>query len=178
MPASPPQKIDGAFLELPGEIRNKIYTMAIYPELSSIVIANCTKPEHLAASVLHLPLFRVCRQIRAECLSYICATFPLRILGLQTALLFFSCAGTAISEIKALVLVQPATSIVESKGGRDRVEHFLAALNMMDELNEMRLEGMGSMSRLGHGGEHMDFVRKVEDLSKKGVDVQVRFGKR
>jgi hypothetical protein len=58
------------------------------------------------------------------------------------------------------------------------VEHFLAALNMMDELNEMRLEGMGSMSRLEQGGEHVEFVRRVEDLSKKGVDVQVGFGKR
>ncbi|KAG9196646.1 hypothetical protein G6011_01767 [Alternaria panax] len=176
MPASPPQKMNGAILELPGEIRNHIYAMAIYPDLSSIVIANCTKPEHLAASVLHLPLFRVCRQIRAECISYVCATFHLRILGLQTAIVFFNCAGTAVSEIKAFALVQPAMSILESTESRDRVNYFFAALDRMDELNEVILEGTGRMPTLEQGEKQMEFVRRLKDFSQGGMNVQVRFG--
>lgn len=172
-----PQKTDCAFLELPGEIRNHIYAMAIYPELSSIVIVNCTKPEHLAVSVLNLPLFRVSRQIRAECLSYMCSRFPIRILGLQAAIVFFSCAGPATSEIKALTLMQPAMSILESKGSRDTVEHFFAALNRMEDLNELVLEDIGRSPMLEQSGKELEFVRRVKDLSKRGLDVKVRFGK-
>ena len=139
-----PQKTDCAFLELPGEIRNHIYAMAIYPELSSIVIVNCTKPEHL---------------------------------GLQTAIVFFSCAGPATSEIKALTLVQPAMSILESKESRDTVEHFFAALNRMEDLNELVLEDIGRNPMLEQSGKELEFVRRVKDLSKRGLDVKVRFGK-
>jgi hypothetical protein len=68
-------------------------------------------------------------------------------------------------------------SILESKDSRDRVEHFFAALDRMDELHEMMLEGIGKMPTLEQGGKRMEFVRRVEDLGKKGVNVQVRFGK-
>lgn len=171
------QKTHGAFLELPGEIRNMIYAMAIYPELSSLVIANCTKPEHLAASVLHLSAFRVCRQIRAECLSYICANFSLKFLGLQTADLFFWCAGPAISEIKAFVLVQPCIAS-KSKQSGDRSERFLAALDKMDQLTEVVLEETAKVLALEKNEEQNEFTRRVEALSKRGVKVQVRVGNR
>lgn len=166
------QKIHGAFLELPGEIRNQIYAMVIYPELSSLVIANCTKPEHLAASVLHLSTFRICRQIRAECLSYICANFSLKFLGLQTADLFFWCAGPAISEIKAFVLVQPYIT-PKSKQSGDRMERFLAALDKMDQLTEVILEETRKTLALEKSEEQNEFTRRVEALSKRGVKVQV-----
>jgi hypothetical protein len=171
------QRIHGAFLELPGEIRNQIYALVIYPELSSIVIANCTKAEHLAASVLHLSPFRICRQIRAECLSYVCANFSLTFLTLQTANLFFSCVGPAISEIKAFVLVQPVIAS-KSKESRDRVERFLAALEEMDQLAEVVLEKTGKSSALEESEEHGDLMRKVEDLSMRGVKVRNSLGQR
>jgi hypothetical protein len=162
-----------AFLNLPGEIRNQIYAMTIYPDLTSIVIANCIEPKHLAASVLHLPLFRVSRQIRAECFSYLCATFPLKIFGLSTATLFFSCAGPAVSEIKALVLVQTAVIFLENKKSRDKVEQFFAALKKMYQLKELGFEGTGDVTVLEQGG---NFARRLEDLRRRGVDVQVKFG--
>jgi uncharacterized protein YecE (DUF72 family) len=149
--------------------------MAIYPELSSIVIANCTKPEHLAASVLHFPVFRVCRQIRAECLSYICANFSFKFLGLQTAVLFFSCAGTAVSEIKAFVLVQSVVSLSVSGEDRDRIERFFAAIDVMDRLVEVRLVETEIFRLLVKGGEHDQFITRVKDLSERGVDVHSGF---
>jgi len=132
-----------------------------------LTIANCAKPEHLAASVLHHPLFRTCAQIRAEALSYLCANIPLRILGLQTANVFFSCARDAISEIKSLVLVQAAMGI-----SWDKVGKFFEALEMMHMLVEMRLEVVKE------GGEYAEFVRQLETLRERGVDVQVRSARR
>jgi hypothetical protein len=147
--------------------------MAIYPELSMIVIANCTKPEHLAASVLHLPVFRVCRQIRAECLSYLCANFSFKFFGLKTADLFFSCAGTAVSEIKAFVLLQSIHGLLVSGEDRNRIERFFAAIDVMDRLVEVRLVETEKVVVLVEGGELDQFIKRVKGLSERGVNVHV-----
>jgi len=139
----------------------------VYPDLPLLTIANCAEPEHLAASLLHLPLFRTCAQIRTEALSYLCANIPLRILGLQTANIFFSCAGGAISEVKSLVLVQAGMGI-----SWDRVRKFFKALEIMPRLVELRLEGVEK------GGENAEFIRELETLRERGVNVQVRSAQR
>jgi hypothetical protein len=172
------QIIRGTFLGLPGEIRNQIYAYVIYPELDAITIVNCTKPEHLAASVLHLPLFRASHQIRAEALSYLCATFGIKILGLETANVFFSCAGTAISEIKTLVLVQPVMGISESNESWERVEKFFAFLGQMRELEAFRLDGVGKMHPIGMNADYEEFVRRVIGLGERKVEVRVGYWKR
>lgn len=73
--------------------------------------------------------------------------------------------------------MQPAMSILESKGSRDTVEHFFAALNRMEDLNEIVLEDIGRSPMLEQSGKELEFVRRVKDLSKRGLDVKVRFGK-
>ena len=165
-------------MDLPGELRNQIYAYIIYPDLPSLMIANCARPEHLAASVLHLPLFRICRQVRAEALSYLCANIPLRILGLQTANVFFSCVGSAVSNVKSLVLVQAAMGIQGSKESGERVDKFFRALDMMHELAEMKLEGVGEMLNLEKGREHAEFVRRVEAMRERGITVHIRSASR
>ncbi|KAI2482780.1 hypothetical protein Ptr902_05097 [Pyrenophora tritici-repentis] len=158
----------GKFLDLPGEIRNQIYSYIIYPDLHSVTIANCAIPEHLAASVLHLPLFRTSHQIRAEALSYLCANIPLRILGVRTANVFFSWAGSAVSDIKSLTIAQVVLDV-----RRDNVDKFFEVLDTMHGLVEVRLEIVEKFETLEKCKENVEFMRRIKTLEERGVHVWV-----
>ncbi|KAF1935177.1 hypothetical protein EJ02DRAFT_460600 [Clathrospora elynae] len=169
------KEIRGQFLALPGEIRNQIYLA-----LSSLTIANCSKHEHLAASALHRPLFRASGQIRTEALAYLCATHKLQILGIGTANLFFECAGEAIKQVKQIVIVQAASEIVGTRASEERVERLFGYLGETGALKGVKVveEGVEMMYDSGEGGEHAGFLRRVEGLRERGVDVVVGFGGR
>ena len=44
-------------------------------------------------------------------------------------------------------------------------------------MNELVLEDIGRNPMLEQSGKELEFVRRVKDLSKRGLDVKVRFGK-
>ncbi|KAF1943382.1 hypothetical protein EJ02DRAFT_453290 [Clathrospora elynae] len=178
--APPLKEIRGQFLALPGEIRNQIYAYAIYPALSSLTIANCSKREHLAASALHQPLFRASRQIRTEALSYLCATHTLQILGIGTANLFFECAGEAIKQVKQIVIVQAASEIVGMPACEESIERLFGYLEEAEALKGVRMveEGVGKIFDFGEGEEHAGVLRRVGGLRERGVHVVVEFGDR
>tara|TARA_R110002003_G_scaffold97_5_gene7771 strand:- start:3375 stop:4121 length:747 start_codon:yes stop_codon:yes gene_type:complete len=100
-------RLNSPFLRLPGELRNLIYSYAIFPRLDAVTITHETKPEHFGKTVLSLPLFRVSHQIRAEALSYLVANKGLKICGYEAATAFFDCIGSAIKDVRAVVIAQP-----------------------------------------------------------------------
>ena len=162
------------FLDLPGELRNQIYAYSIYPDLPSILVANCTKPEHFGATLVHLPIFRTCRQIRAETLSYLCATFQLGFLGIHDAVLFFSLAGEAVLEIKSLVMIRPVLVEEEYKECKETVEQFFSALETMSKLSEMRLEGLANWTMPHQRDAKSEFAMRLEKLRERHVAVHIK----
>lgn len=168
----------GTFLDLPGEIRNQIYGYVVYPGLSCVTMAFCTKPEHLAAGALHLPLLRTCRQIRAATLSYLCATRSLKFVGIKTAAGFLALAGSAAAEIRSLVLVEPVLVALDSEENRVDRECFFGALETMEELVEIQVEALGRRSVLGGSGGDIEFVKRLEQYRERGVAVQVKLSRR
>jgi hypothetical protein len=124
--------------------------------------------------VLRVPLFRTCRQIRAETLSYLCATFQLRFLGLQTAVSFFSFAGDVASEVKSLVLNQPVLGMFEDGKSRGKVEQFFSALEAMSELSEVRLEGPAGLAISDQSDGYLAFVKRLEKLRERNITVHVK----
>ncbi|CAO2648755.1 Nn.00g097040.m01.CDS01 [Neocucurbitaria sp. VM-36] len=163
------------FLELPGEIRNQIYFYAMYPDLESITIVNCERREHFGGTVLHLPLFRTCQQIRAEAISYLCATKNIKFLGIDTANAFFELIGETIANMKSMTLVQPASEITPLC--RERIDRFFGSMAEAKALRKFRLEGVGKMISMEEGGEHWMFMKQVQDLREgTQVEIQLRFG--
>ncbi|EMD91172.1 hypothetical protein COCC4DRAFT_60016 [Bipolaris maydis ATCC 48331] len=162
------------FLDLPGEIRNQIYAYSIYADLSSLFVANCTKPEHFGATVLHPPLFRTCRQIRAEAFSYLCATCQLGFLGIRSAVLFFSLVGEAVSEIKSLAVTRPVVYDREYKERKDIVEQFFSTLDTMSGLSKIRFEGLADWIKPDKKGAKLDFHMRLEKLRERHVVVQIK----
>ncbi|KZM21646.1 hydrolase [Ascochyta rabiei] len=80
-------KQSNGFLSLPGEVRNLIYSYAIFPSLETITIF------HHADTFLTLPVFRVSRQVRQEAVSYLCTEHTVYLSGLNVANDFFSAVG-------------------------------------------------------------------------------------
>lgn len=147
----------------------------MYPELKSITLVNCEKKEHFGGTVLRLPLFRTCHQIRAEAISYLCATKSIKILGINTANAFFQLIGGMIGNIKSMTIVQPASEITPLY--RERIDQFFGFMTEAKALRKFRLEEVGKMISLEEGGEHWMFMRRVQDLGKgTEVEIQLRFG--
>lgn len=165
--SSPQQSL---FLQLPGEIRNLIYNHAVYPDLELLTIANCVIPAHFGTSVLSLPVFRVCRQIRVEALAVLCATKSFKIIGLPTANAFFDVVGTASEGVKSVYLVQNGGGVI---GHDPEVERFMGVIEGAKGLKTFGLEGIGDWYV---EGQWAIFVRRVRKLREKGVEVTTKVG--
>jgi hypothetical protein len=70
-----------SFLSLPGEIRNKIYDLIIYPHHHSLLIAFHNGPHDIFRSFLRSSLYRINRQVRAEAFSFLCSQKTFRIIN-------------------------------------------------------------------------------------------------
>jgi len=73
------------FLNLPGELRNYIYSFIIYPHQERIAFASATDPKDLVSTLLRSPIYRTNRQIRAEALSYLCKSKTFTAINFRTA---------------------------------------------------------------------------------------------
>ena len=85
-------------LSLPGEIRNKIYDFAIYPSLHIISLHRA--PE----TVLSLPIFAICRQMRSEAISKLCSSKSFSLSGLRTATVLFEIIGDGVSNLRYVTI--------------------------------------------------------------------------
>lgn len=59
------------FISLPGEIRNHIYDLALFPHHSRVRI-QASHPKDLLHTTLKSPIFRLCRTIRHEAFARLC----------------------------------------------------------------------------------------------------------
>jgi hypothetical protein len=161
-------------MELPGEIRNMIYGFAIYPHLDSVNVVNGKLGEHVGSTTLCLGVFRVSRQIRAEAISFLCASKTVRILGVAAANTFFDCVGTAIRNVRSVVLLQMDTDINSASGAIvDRFFRNLEKAAGLKVLKHVRIQGS---IPLGESAEHRAMVRRLKALGANGVRVEMRFG--
>ncbi|KAH9860351.1 hypothetical protein J1614_011682 [Plenodomus biglobosus] len=176
--ASPPKKDLGTgFLDLPGELRNQIYAYAVCPNLAIIQISSCTRPEHLGSGVLSPAIFRASRQVRAEALSYLCATKLFQFHGIQCANVFFTVIGPAISEIKDILVEQPASELLRTTASRASVASFFAFIEQATALEVLEVSGLGRMLSIGNGGVHGEFLRSLARVGERGVKVGHWFGR-
>ncbi|ORY11418.1 hypothetical protein BCR34DRAFT_326269 [Clohesyomyces aquaticus] len=89
--ASPGHKTN--FLGLPGELRNRIYELVIYPNHKNLFIAFQTSPHDIFRTFLKSHLYRTSRQVRAETFSYLCSKKSFRIINAVSAETFLRCVG-------------------------------------------------------------------------------------
>jgi hypothetical protein len=99
-------------LQLPGEVRNIIYSYTIYSALTKISIDRSSPsgevfqlPFTPKISVLGLSIFYVSRQIRSEALSYLFANKEFVVLGVKLFTDLIGCAGGAVKDLKKLNLM-------------------------------------------------------------------------
>lgn len=151
----------------------------MYPDLQSLTIVNCSETAHFGGSLLHLPLFRTCRQIRGETISYICATKNIKILGIDTANAFFELIGATIGNLKSMTLVQPAREITPLY--MEQEDRFFAFMKEATALRKFQLAEVGKMISRREGGGHWEFaralVKRVEGLGEGGkVVIELQYG--
>ncbi|KAF1914865.1 hypothetical protein BDU57DRAFT_549927 [Ampelomyces quisqualis] len=91
-------------LQLPGELRNQIYTYVIYPRLDAIIITDMVVQHHYSRKALRLGIFRASHQLRNEALSYLAADKHFKICGIQSAVDFFLALGPAIADLKRVTV--------------------------------------------------------------------------
>jgi hypothetical protein len=60
-----------SFTSLPGEIRNHIYDLALFPHHSSIK-TQASQPKDLLRTTFNSPIFRLCRTTRYEAFARLC----------------------------------------------------------------------------------------------------------
>jgi hypothetical protein len=93
-----------SFLTLPGELRNQVYSYLIFPNLKEILVRDQEFLEEMYSSVLSAPIYRTCRQVRNEALSYLCSQRQITFLNFSACSTFISCSGesgrTNLSHIK------------------------------------------------------------------------------
>ncbi|CCT61080.1 hypothetical protein IAQ61_001637 [Plenodomus lingam] len=167
-----------SFLQLPGEIRNQIYSYLVYPNLRLIQINDCTKPEHMGYNVLFPAIFRVSRQTRAEALSYLCATKVFQIWRITSANTFFAVIGPAIGNIRDILVQQSATELTTTEASREEVARFFTFIERASSLKVFEVEGLGRMPGIVTGGIHANFMRSLEMVGERGVRVEHWFGLR
>ncbi|KAH3904041.1 hypothetical protein HBI56_042840 [Parastagonospora nodorum] len=170
--ATPEQnQINSGFLKLPGELRNEIYSYVIYPTLRSITIAitQKRKARHFSESVLNPGVFRICHQVRAEAISYLCSAKHLKICGSDAAIAFFDVLGDGIRGVKRISIAQPI------RQGRplppEQIDMLFYYLDQAASLKYFKIE----MGKIGapYGwskdiiGEDWVFLEKVSDFVKE-----------
>jgi hypothetical protein len=165
-------------LRLPGELRNLIYSYAIFPRLDAITISHETKAEHFGKTVLSLPLFRVSHQIRAETLSYLVANKGLKICGYEAATTFFDCIGPAIKDVKGLVIAQPF--VYGQSVQVELVDLFFYFLDQAEGLLYFQSEHGLVGHPVGWKYDQMGTDRAIIDLTKEFVqgreELEFHFG--
>lgn len=95
--ASLPQKAS-QLLSLPGEIRNKIYEFTVYTSLSNISVHRTPQ------TVLSLPVFAICRQMRSEAISKLCSSKSFCLSDLRIANAFFEMIGDGVSHLRFVTI--------------------------------------------------------------------------
>ncbi|KAL1641589.1 hypothetical protein SLS61_010030 [Didymella pomorum] len=120
-------------LSLPGEIRNKIYDFAVYPSLHTISLHRA--PE----TVLSLPIFALCRQMRSEAISKLCSSKSFSLSGLRTANSFFEIIGDSVSDLRYVTIRSEA----DWRSGREEMAvekaTLLDHLELMTALRSLQL---------------------------------------
>ncbi|OCK80867.1 hypothetical protein K432DRAFT_425420 [Lepidopterella palustris CBS 459.81] len=82
-----------SFMKLPGELRNEIYSLLLFPTMSTIRIYFLGNPKEVFKTILQSSIFRVNQQIRAEALSYFCSMKSFEIMNVPSAMHFLKYIG-------------------------------------------------------------------------------------
>lgn len=83
-----------SFMKLPGELRNKIYDWAVFPEHSFVQVTHCTHEKDIVSKIFCSPLFRTSKAIREEAMSRILGTKTINVTGLHSISAFVNYVGT------------------------------------------------------------------------------------
>ncbi|KAF2710346.1 hypothetical protein K504DRAFT_259715 [Pleomassaria siparia CBS 279.74] len=109
-------------LSIPGEIRNTIYHLCLFPLSPSLLGLHFSHPKDVFYTLLRSPLFRTCRQIRAEVLSFLAATKDFRLPGIRTATTFLRYIGPiGRANLSHMTIALLSEQDVDVDGGKELV---------------------------------------------------------
>lgn len=135
-------RLNSRLLQLPGEIRNLIFSYTIFPLLGSLTIAHGTEHRHFTTNILSLGIFRTCHQLRLEALSFLAATKRFEVLGTDAACAFLDCLGAAIADVKRITVAQPI--VQDAPMSSRQIDTFFYFLGNATSLQYFKLE-LGSV---------------------------------
>lgn len=108
------------FLNLPAEIQQSIYNLICIPESLTLTITGYTD-RLIFGPILKSSIFRVCRQLRTDALTYLLAINEVSIKSTKTACLFFNYIGDSIRDIEKLEFIH-TTTIPNNRTGMTNVQ--------------------------------------------------------
>lgn len=166
-----------AFLQLPGELRNQIYLYILFPRLKNLTISHGRQAHHFAKNVLKPGILRTSHQLRAEALSFLCATKKLNICGSDAAIAFFDCIGDAIGDVKRITLAQPV--IQDLPIPAEQIDMLFYFLDRATSLQFLKLEvgklGLPFAWEKEAIGEDWLFLEKMLDFVKERDGLKFRW---
>lgn len=171
--------LNSRLLELPGELRNHIFSYCIFHLLGQrpLMVAHSVKKGHFNPAILKAGLFHVCHQLRAEALSYLAATKGFKILGIEPASSFFNCLGAAAADLKRITVAQPI--VRDAPMSSRQIDTFFAFLDQATSLQFFRLE----LGRIGapftwekeNIGTDWVFLERTLDFVKSRPDLNFQW---
>jgi hypothetical protein len=108
-------------------------------------------------------------------LSYLCATLASQFFRIEVACLFFAYVGEAVREIKQFSLLLQLSEFPNSEEGMERVERFFGFVSKMEGLKRFEIVSRGSMDLLGQMLVFREFMKRVEALEERCVEVVLIF---
>lgn len=167
-------------LSLPGELRNRIYALVIYPSLLAISV------QHTPETVLSLPVFAICRQVRSEAVSKLCSSKSFSLFGLRTANTFLRMIGDGVSDLRFVTIrsetgwrTESGEMVVERANLLGHLElatslrslQFVVGDSILENQDVQHFENASSV-----GAQFLYAVRSVVDHERLGAaeDVVIR----
>ncbi|KAH7401748.1 hypothetical protein DE146DRAFT_651511 [Phaeosphaeria sp. MPI-PUGE-AT-0046c] len=133
-------RLNSQLLQLPGELRNQIFSYCIFPFSGArpLTIVHGTKDRHFTTKVLSAGIFRVCHQLRLESLSFLAAVKHFNILGTKAACVFLECLGPAAADVKRITVAQPI--VCDAPMSSRQINTFIDFLSKATSLQFLKLE--------------------------------------
>jgi hypothetical protein len=152
-----------SFLSLPGELRNYIYKLAVYPNAEFIVGVFQTSQEDLFRSLLRPSLFRTSRQVRHETVTYFCANQAFQIFGFRSASEFIKAIGPSGRESVAYLSLV-FTNLPQHPSA---AATFIAFLKNATSLKYLRLVFDVGVEMVDYSQAQLDMLSALNDAVKQ-----------
>jgi len=122
-------------MSLPGELRNVIYFLLLFPYLRTIQIFGNMSDSQLSRSLFRSSVFRINRQIRFEAINFLCSTKKIHIHGAMAASQFFCAINSFGRESLTNIVLQVDAGYPSSSFYQDECVRLLSSASALERMH-------------------------------------------